>query len=543
MPVTYSGTSGTGAQAGVWRPIVTLNGSDVSAQVIGEIRIDAEEDAARIADLTLRPANGAAFTIAGWVGKSLTIDIADYATGSPVSTARLFAGLVDEPRLDLTARTVTLRATDNLQNLLDAMSDGAIDTAVPGAISSPAIFDPTAHGWARAQDRLSTLHHSLDLTTAAALRLTDWTPKTTADLAFTTSHILDGSLAVSLTSRSRLTNTVDISFGYRFPRVKAEGYDLAFNYVSEATIAQYVSDGGVFVQRAAVEQAIKSAGSSIESITYTPLPNVAAIGQWESGPYDIELCMGFSAVVSFNYGQMIEEQHTITVVDTPSVTAVGALHERLSGALEGKYQAISSAEHSITLFKNNISGVPPTNSASVTTGHTVATDVTLTTDSDRSAANVAMQALIATGKNHVWGSHRRNAVSASVALNPAIDVDQTISITTPQITAKGKCRSVSHRMSPDTGQATSDFQIAICSIAGTGVTHPDTPNTAPAGSSPATTTLAASPGIVFNGSAAGDHKITITFPAVASGERDMAIVPITASYNALLTEDPLTIAV
>lgn len=541
MPVTYSGTSGTGAQAGIWRPIVVFNGADISAQIVGEIRVDAEEDAARIADLTLRPADGSSFAIAAWVGKTLTIDITDYATGSPVNTTRLFAGLVDEPRLDLHARTVTLRATDNLQNTLDAMSDAAVDSAIPGAIASPAVFDPAAHGWSRAQDRLSTLHHSLDLSTANALRLTDWTPKTTADLAFTADHILEDSLSVSLTSRSRLINTCDISFGYRFPRVKAEGYAISFSYVSESTISDYASGLSWFLQRSAVEQAIKSAGASIESITYTAMPNEAAIGSWESGPYDIELCMGFSAVVSFNYGQMTEEQFAITVVDSASVTAVGTLHERLSGALEGKYQPVQSAEHSITLYKNQVSGVPPIDSATASVGHTVAAEVTLTTDSNRAAANAAMQALVATGKNHIWGSHRRNTVSASVALNPAIDVSQTLSVTTPQITAKGKCARISHRMSPDTGQAVSDFQIAICSIAGTGVTHPDTANTAPTGSSPATTTLAASTSIVFNGGAAEDHKFTITFPAVVSGERDMAVVPITASYNALLIEDPLTI--
>ena len=62
MPVTYPGT-GTTSAAGVWIPIVTLNAVDVTAKVVGDIVVEAEEGCARIASLTLRPAPGDAFTL------------------------------------------------------------------------------------------------------------------------------------------------------------------------------------------------------------------------------------------------------------------------------------------------------------------------------------------------------------------------------------------------------------------------------------------------------------------------------------------------
>jgi hypothetical protein len=541
VAATYAATSGGAGTAGIWTARVSIDGADVSSKIIGDIRIEAEEGSARIADLTYKPDAGATFAIAAWVGKTISIDVANYSTGSATSIQRLFTGLIDTPTFNLEARTIGLRCTDNLQNIVEGMSTAAIDVAIPSGYASPVIFDPAARGWSRAQDRLSTVHSALDLTPAGALRLTDWTPKITPDLTFTDAHVLDGSVAVSLTSRNQLTNRVDIDFGYRFPRVKAECYPISFSYVDEGSIASYVSTLGWFLQRKAVEAAIKAAGGTIATMTYTALPG-SAIGSWIPGPYDGELCMGFTGTVSFDYAQQIEEQHSITVLDPNSIAAVGTLRDRLSGALVGEYPPITAVETSMTLFKNDITGIPPMDTATPVSGLTTSANVTLTSETDRSAANAAMQALIATAKNRIWGSHRQNTVAASVPLNPGVDLDKTIEINVTGVHAQGKCRSVAHRLSTDSGQATSEFVLAICSVAGTGVPHTDTANTAPAGSSPISTPLLGTPTVVFNGLAAQDHIITITFPGVADVERARAQVPLVSTYNAGITEDLLTLS-
>ena len=196
----------------------------------------------------------------------------------------------------------------------------------------------------------------------------------------------------------------------------------------------------------------------------------------------------------------------------------------------------------MTLYKNDVIGIPPLDTATPIAGLTTAANVTLTAETDRAAANAAMQALIATAKVRIWGAHRQNTVNASVPLNPGVDLDKTIEINVTGIHAQGKCRSLSHRLSPETGQATTDFALAICSVAGTGVTHTDTANTAPAGSSPVSTPLLGTPTVDFNGGAAEDHIITITFPGVEAAERDLALVPLASSYNAALTEDLFTLS-
>lgn len=539
MPETYVGTSGAAGSAGIWTIIVTIAGVDVTARIVGDIRIDAEEDSARVADLTIAPAS-TSFTVAAWVGKPITIDIAAMHTGSPTSVERLFSGIIDTPVLDLAGRRIGLRCTDDLQGVVEAMDAAAIDAAIPDGYYSPAIFDPAARGWSRAQDRLSTVPASLDLTPSRALRLTAWEPKFAADLAFTAAHLLDNSLSVSIAGAHDLTNSIAIDFGYRFPRVKAETYAVGYDYVNDGTISAFASALSWFLQRSAVESAIKSAGAKIVAISYTPLPS-SGIGSWIPSLYDAELCMGFTATVTFDYGQTIEERHAITVYAPNSIAAVGTRSARLSGALEGVYPPIVAAETSMLLYGNAISSIPPQDTAAGVIGQTVAAEVTLTPDSDRAAADAAMETLIAIAKTKIWASHRHNTVAASVALNPSIDVDKTISIAAPGITAQGKCRSLTHRLSPETGEATTDFAIALCSVAGTGVGHDETPTAAPAGSTPASTTLADAPIVDFNYLAAEDHLLTITFPGVETAERELSVIDIATSYLAPLVEDIFTV--
>ena len=205
------------------------------------------------------------------------------SSGSATDVQRLFTGIVDTPTLNLDLRTIAIRATDNLQNIVEAMDAAAIDAAILDGYHSPVIFDPAARGWSRAQDRLSTVPQSLDLTPAGVMRVTDWAPAVSPAMSFTAAHLLDGSLSVSLSSRHSLVNRVNVDFGYRFPRVKAEGWPLTYSYVYEGDIDTFCRRQQSTLTRAAVESAIEAAGGTVESITYTA-PLSTAIGSWVPVP-------------------------------------------------------------------------------------------------------------------------------------------------------------------------------------------------------------------------------------------------------------------
>ena len=530
--------------AAVWTPVVTLAGTDITNRTLGTIRVEAEEGAARIAELTLRPAPGTALNLAAWTGLPLTIDVADNALGTPRWPVRLFTGVVDTPAIDLANMTLTLSATDDLQGVCDGMTQAAL-AALIGGHHSAAVFDAAAGGWDYANDRLSTLPAALDISPLGALRLTPWTPKETADIVLD-GLIGDGSLAVSLAQRAALVNEVHITFGYRFPRVKAELHALDWAPMNMSGFAQYILDGKYIPQRAAIEAAIGKAGGSIESITYTPLPDeIIAVGSgyWSPGPNDAELCMGVAAGVSFDYAASVEEQHEIRVYAPRSIEAVGVRRETMSGALEGVYPDIVATETGIKLYKDQVTSIPPADVATPVLEKTTSAEVTLTPETNRAAANNAMETLISIAKTRIWASHRGNSVSLTVPLMPAIDLDKTVALNDSGVAAKGKVRRVVHAMDTDSGAATSEVTLALCSVAGVGIVHDDSTTTAPAGTTAGQSNITTAPSVVFNNGEAEDHTITITFPAVEAAERNGSAVVLPSSYAAPLVEDLFTITI
>lgn len=534
-----------GGAAAVWTLVVRLDGVDVSAQVVDALVVEAEEGAARIADFVLSPEAGAVLDLPTWTGKSVSIDIGTGAAdAADPYLMRLFSGVVDTPALEMETRTVRVRATDDLQGAVGAMTKAALATLIGGRWSA-AVFDAAATGWRYAQDRLSTVRAALDLSPDLEFRLTPWQPAATADIVFDENRVLDGSLAVTLADRQGLVNTIDITFGYRYPRLKAEGYGLGYHYVTAGSFADWVLAGNWFLQRAAVESAISQAGLSLVSIAYDAMPtSPVAVGSgfWTPNPQvDATLCMGFAATAAYDYSQDIEESHQIAVAAPYSVAAVGPQRQTMSGALEGVYQQPPGWETKARLYRASIETVPPQDLAPVVAGETNGQDPTLTTDSDRAAAENAIETLIDIAKASIWASHRRNGVAAAVCLNPALDVSKTVEIDAAGVHAIGKVRRVRHRMTPATGEAMSEFELALCAVSGVGVTHPETTTAAAAAPGPGTTPLTDDPVITFNYGPAEDHAFTIDFPAVADIERDKASPVIASSFDAPLVEDVFTV--
>ena len=534
--------------ATVFRVSVIINSSDVTDTVVGDVVIEAEEGSARVADVTIKPAALSPVYIPAWIGKPVSISI-NFYTGDTVSgSAVLFTGIVDLPSVDLDARVINLRCTDNLQGIVGAISVEDLDTLIEGFYSS-AVFDAGASRWGYANDRLSTIPASLDISPIGELRLTEWAAKEEADLVFGATAILDGSLSVDIAERASMVNRIDLEFSYRFPRMKSEGHACIYDALFGIPYGWggYVNENLAVPTRELVKSAIEASGGSIESITYTALPTSAVIimgtggvpaGVWIPNPAtDPLLCTGWDAVVSFNYAQDIEETHAITVKTPKSILEIGEIRESMTGALEGQYADTSAAETSVTLFKNDITGIPPADTAPVVVGMTNSVDVTLSPDSDRTAAEAALETLIAVAKTRIASAHRNNRVSAEIPLSGDLDLDKTVAITTPRILAKGKVQRLVHTINSDAGRAISRFDLAISSIAGVGIVHADDPVTAPEGTEAGTTNELEDPIIDFNNGTTEDHTLTITFPGVEDGERLKANPIIASTFDAAITED------
>lgn len=553
VPAAIAGGTETVADGGstsaAWRLVVEVGGVDVSDSVIGEVTVEAEESAARVADLALHQPAGTVVTPTDWIGASVNIWLAAAGTGVPVDAVLVFAGLVDTPVIAPGSRRIGLRCTDNRQGMLAAMSRQQVGDLVFGYYSD-AVFDPGAPSLTHAGDLLSTIPYALDVRPGGGLRMTPWAAKTTPDLSFGENDVLDQSVQYDPPDRGGLTNRVGIRFGYRFPRQKCEGYSIGYDRLAldMTSFGQWVKDGNYILQREAVKAAIEQAGAAIVDITWRELPTHAVKLPGVGDAYWIPnpalhglLCMGFAAVVSFDFNQEQTESFVLTVENAASIARVGVVAEEMSGALEGVWDDPTAAEHAVLLWKKKITTIPPRSTAPVSVGFINAIDAELTPDTDRNAANDALVTLIAIARTKIAAAHRRHAVQAAVPANPALDLDKTVAIDAAGVTAQGKVRHLRHRFDTDRGEAITEFTLAVSSVAGIGFSHPDSDIVAPDGTAAGAGTAVDAVDINWNGLIGQDNVITVSFPGVFDGERNNAETEIAQRYDAPVAEDILEI--
>ena len=100
-----------GPNAIVWNSRVIVAGVDWSARVTGEVTVDAEEGAARVAQLTLCLPPGPVLPLE-WRRRAVTIDYIDN-----LGESRLFTGRIVDPVWNRTDRTLSCTCSDQLQEI------------------------------------------------------------------------------------------------------------------------------------------------------------------------------------------------------------------------------------------------------------------------------------------------------------------------------------------------------------------------------------------------------------------------------------------
>lgn len=253
--------------------------------------------------------------------------------------------------------------------------------------------------------------------------------------------------------------------------------------------------------------------------------------------------MGFVARVVFDYTQTVEEQYAVRVFNVRSIDAVGYRRGTLSGALQGEYADLVATESAIKLYRTAVVSTPPANLAHATDDTTASTSATLSAETDRDAANAALEALIAMAKVDIRESHRKSRVSCDVPLLPFLDLDKTIRIEADGVTAQGKVVAVRHVFDPDAGTAVSSVSLAVSSVAGAGIVHDDDSGTVDDEDEDESTPLSGAPVVAYDPAVGSDHVITVTFPGVADSARLNAEIPIAREIAAAIPEDVFTLTI
>lgn len=537
-----------GSNAAAWALLVYVRGASETTNVIGQVTVEAEENAARIADLTLYRASGTTFVQTDWIGAPVEIWLANYVNGVAVNAVPIFTGSVELPTLTPGSGLLRLHCADARQTMIDALDEASVSNLCINSRWSASVFDKGAPMSTRAADLLSTIEASLDVVPGSGLRLSNWRdifPET----VLSDDDVLDGSVAVDFAERSGMTNQITISFSHRFPRNKAEGYLIGFDIlaVAQTSFGQWVKNGGQFLMRETVTRAIEAAGASIASVEWIELPTHAVqlpnnSGYWLPNPAVHNLlCLGFGAVVSFDFHGETTETYSLTVQNSASIARFGVIKSQMSGAMDGIFEDQAAAEHAALLYKKKISTIPPRSTVPISVGYVNSADVELTSETDHYAAVAAMECLLAIARVKIAAAHRRNSVTARIPADPAVDLWSTVTMDAGGVAASGKVKRAVHRFNPESGEAITEFTLAISACAGPEYTHGYTDGIVPDGTSAGMGEAVSAVTINWNGGYGQDGTLTIIFPEVSSAERNSTSAAISATYETDVNENPIEV--
>lgn len=441
----------SGTAASTWTARCMVGGVDVSARLVGQANVVAEEGAARIATVTIAPTTGAVAPL-DYVGKTITLDYVLKVGASEVAR-RIFTGRVDTPEYDFDNATLTLDCVDDLQNRVSALARSVVDALIGGRYAA-AVQGENLDGWDYAQARLSTVAASLDAGAAGDIRVTPWELATTwatygaADLLYQRSLI-------TFPQRSTLINRVDAEFAYRYPRLRQRYTSVGWS--GSVIGGQMAAAGYAFPTLADVSSAGQGSGWEVVLVSYSSAPKLiphSSGGFIHTAQGAIDRAVLYMAQ---RHSQSITEAYTLTVTAPESVAANGELAHAIRGALESEFDG-NAWESALDVAPLMPSGG----------------DMDWAPDATRADSDYAINTLLDQARVKILGSHRGARVTNAVLCNPDLDLDKRVAIATSAISSSGKVARVAHTLDFDAGSAVTEFDIACFGVGGAGIITPDT---------------------------------------------------------------------
>lgn len=431
---------------------ILIDSVDHVAQLTGEVVVNIGEGEARIARFSLDPMPGPIDPYS-YIGQAVVINYVDDGT-----SALLFTGKVNTADYDIDAGLMLFVCSDLLQEAFETVGRKQAAALITEGVWSDKIFRTTKDNWDFAQQKMSTYPGSLDKAPDGTLRITPWAAKGSPDFTYTAANIDSGTLKIDkLAERRSIVNSVKITYTSVFQLLRQREQSLSWQaeYPSPGNWVQYLDKTFKLPERQAIESALND--WKIKSISYVDLPPSGVYTYlggvehiWITNEYTNSQCQGFSAVVAARWRQDIAVEYQITVKNQASIDQHELLETEQSYTVSHKSN--SQADDFIQ-FKDY----------QTPQGQHVLTLTDVDEYQDTTQADDSLPQLVVMGiaKTKILDSHRQNRISFECALNAGIDVDKTVAIDHPKLTAKGKVASIEHRMNFDEGFAITHCVIAV----------------------------------------------------------------------------------
>jgi hypothetical protein len=537
--------------------VVMLNGVDVSSSISGTITVEYSESESAIAQFVLKPSAGVIDPYS-WIDNPITVDFIETdVTGAVTGIYRKFTGVVHLPDYDVTTRFTHFTCTDNLQESLELLTRLEIDTLI-GGFNDLDVLGEADDNWTYAQNQLSTIPFSYDKDQLGEARKTAWQSKVTPDLTFTQSSIIDGSLDLSLAERRNITNKVNLTFEGRQERKWHRELSSTWQGFIVNSFVSWLQDPYPFPTRDRVRQSLE--GWLIKSLSFVGLPPsgaypVLGIGQdivWELSDYAKTLATSATFTIAKRWLQTTTSKYILTVSSAASIAQHGELSTDVSTATNG------TTDSEFEVFEEYSA---PTGTA-LGNGDYVEDIV--------SDWTTPVETAIAQARVIILDSHRKNTVSFSSPMIPIIDTSNTVQVTTPFLTAKGKVSKITDTIDLEAGSAitTVTLSLYLPNVAGqvdSAITAPTNPTPIPTTSTPGELPLDTRVGnrvgvaadneawrgwvtnqqtlitLGFTTHPFYEERFVVELPEVAVQDRDEVIGNVSQTFSVAIPQDLLTI--
>ena len=452
-----------------WSLKCYLNGEEQTP--LGVVRVEAEENTARIATFTILPP-AESIDITYYIGKSATIDII-----VDTVTTRIFNGKVNLPTYDPVTGLLQFDCSDNLQGYFETLTEAQILTAIPGGYYDESVFGERQDGWQQTLDVLSTVPSAVNLDAdGTTLSVTSWYAKTTPDRTYFTADIVDASMQLEIGRLREIVNTINLSAEYRFSRLHHRERTYGWNW-GVVSFCDWYLDTFPLPTRDMITSAATGAGWQVqnEAFVFETLPDSGTYTcgggpvAWSITPEaQNQWATNATWTMVKRWSQTVTETYTITLQDAESVTKFGEIAEDQGVGFATEYGDAS--------FDASIESETPTGWTTDNVG-----DLYEDQD-DRAISDNGLLCMLNYCRTRILRAHRYNYVQFDVLIEPDLDLIETVRVDDSTVISQGKVYQMVHQLDIETGRALTTVKLAISKGGGGGTdteitTVPTAPDT------------------------------------------------------------------
>lgn len=461
---------------------ITIDGVDVSSDLLGPVTIEHSENASGLADFTIIPPVGT-ISPADYEGKSVTVTYEGRDIGGALLyVSPRFTGEINRASYDPDVRELEIAATTDLQGRVENLSRSQI-AAIVGGIWSEHVFDDTADGWQYAQDRLITAESEIHVDQHGLLVAVPWAGNP-VDGIWTDAVRFPENLELERVPRRDLLTRVRLNMEFRYTRLRHR--EITVTVANSLTLCGWLNGEGELLEKSQIVSAADgSAWTRQGEIFFYDLPdqsqaNICGGTNYTRNDSDAVFCLGGTWKAARRWGQVVTEVYTLDVVAPDLEENNGVQAIEYDYGIEAVYDS-ADYERSLDFDSPPVGAVFSGNSNDY---QLAATDAERT---GRIASEDMQRCALRHARGLIRERARRNFLPISVVYDPSVSLASVRQVTVDGLDTTAKVSEVRETLDPVRAQSDMTVRLAISRHNGTGSVSNSPLDPAPEPTQPAET--------------------------------------------------------